>query len=214
MNNKVGELILRNLLEEKGITYKIKKSDNELKFNYLDKEYKVIIPDDLKINGEKTCCDNIKGILIRLNEDIEFNDFNKLLKRINFFEKCLTYITLNDVQTNILLPNRKKALWFESCYHELYGALLNFKYKNTTYVFALEEKTYSIETTSDKLVKDLSTEFCDKQKLARYDVLSDKDVKKIDDIDVLIYKNNKLTDKTTTEKILNYLGNILQFEEV
>ena len=215
MNNSNYELILKGLLSEKNIVYKTQKSEKKIKICCEDKDYFVTFPDYFGYNDVEIKCKNSLELLEKINEVFHFSNFDKLVKRINFYEKAIKYIQLNEVQINLLLPNRKKAIWFESCYSDLDGAILNFNYKNNNYILALENKLYDIKVNGkNKKVRQLSTEFCDEDRLIRNNIFSDNDFKMATKVKVIVYKNKKVVDKIYSEKVLDYLGKVLRYEKL
>lgn len=216
MNNKNYEVLLKNLLSENRILFKISKSSREFKINFNEKEYFVSVPTSITCENEKITTKTGMEQLIKLNEIFNFNNFKKLKQRIIFFENASKYVTINDVQINLLIPNRQKAIWFESCYSELNGAILDFTYRKSRFILALEETNYDIKLNNQKgkKVKDFSTTYFDEDRLIRNEIFTDKDIEILKDIKVIVYQNNRVVDKISTKNVLPFLGKAINYENL
>ncbi len=203
---KSYEILTKNLLEEKGINYKFLKTDRRIKFTFNDVEYTIIYPCTVIKNGVEKNYNNPLEVLYKINSIVEFNNFEELINNINFFSNLKDNSEIYNFQVKLLLPNRQKTLWFESCYVDLEGAILDLEIYGNRYVFALEETQIEIRCLGEKTKNmKFNTSITEEERLRRNSILSDESFELNKDAYVLVYRNDEVIDKIRTCEILSYV---------
>lgn len=203
---KSFEILIKNLLEEKGINYKFLKIDRRIKFTFDDVDYAVILPNLLLINEVEHNFNNSLEILYKLNSILNFENFDALIDNIHFHSKLKDNAEINNIQVRILLPNRQQTLWYESCYVDLEGAILDLTIYTRRYVFALEEDQIEIKYLGEKTKNmKFNTSITEDERLRRNLVLTDESFEMTKDAYVSVYRDGEVIEKIRTCEILDYI---------
>lgn len=203
---KSYEILTKSLLEENGLNYKFLKTDRKIKFDIGEDEYMVVYPCTILKNGVEKNYNNPLEVLYKLNSIVGFNNFEGLIDNINFFFNLKDNSKINNFQVKLLLPNRQKTLWFESCYIDLEGAILDFEYYGDRYIFALEEAQIEIKCYGEKTKNmKFNTSIVEEERLRRNSILTDESFELNKDAYVFVYRNEEVIDKIRTCEIWSYV---------